>query len=423
MLNDSDDKDKFEGEDSEYHFSDEEVSYEVEPEPQKTPPSGGPKETIMARLARSKRLIISALVFLGLIFVVYKMVSPTSSVPPTEISPAPLPLAQQKLPLPPTPVQPVFSVTGQPQAPIVPPQVIVPPSAPAVAVLPPSVAPPTTVNGVLPPPGAVVQTTIPVTNLIMGGASPSGQPVAPPQAPVTAAQAPIVIPATTPIIQQPATLATQPMLQPMAQPQPVVQPLVTQPQIAAQPHQTVVQPGAQLPSLMPVETPVPESPQTFVSTLPTTTTAVDTRITSLQAESDKLINQLQAEYSRKLSDFSNQNRALQDEVQTLNSRVANMESQLNQLLHALNRQNYGGIEAVPPPPPRAQAIEQKISYNVQAIIPGRAWLRSDSGETVTVAEGDIIRDLGRVTKIDPYDGIVQINTGQKLISLSYGNGG
>jgi hypothetical protein len=34
----------------------------------------------------------------------------------------------------------------------------------------------------------------------------------------------------------------------------------------------------------------------------------------------------------------------------------------------------------------------------------------------------MVRGLGRVTKIDPYDGVVEINTGNKIISLSYGNG-
>jgi hypothetical protein len=61
-----------------------------------------------------------------------------------------------------------------------------------------------------------------------------------------------------------------------------------------------------------------------------------------------------------------------------------------------------------------------MNYSVQAIIPGRAWLKSDSGDTVTVAEGDMLRGYGRVTKIDPYDGIVNIDTGGKVVTLSYG---
>ena len=67
--------------------------------------------------------------------------------------------------------------------------------------------------------------------------------------------------------------------------------------------------------------------------------------------------------------------------------------------------------------------QPKIAYAVQAIIPGRAWLKSDAGDTVTVAEGDILKGFGRITKIDPYDGIVNIDTGNKVITLSYGVNG
>jgi len=144
-------------------------------------------------------------------------------------------------------------------------------------------------------------------------------------------------------------------------------------------------------------------------------------------------NQLQMEYTQKLNDFFAQNKILQDQIQTLNARVMSMEAQMNQMMQMftrygqdvtnnnMNNMNMNSVsppQSAPPPMP-----DPKIAYSVQAIIPGRAWLRSDSGETVTVAEGDTIKDLGRITKIDPYDGVVEINTGNKVVSLSYGSGG
>src|SRR5207247_285523 len=85
MLNDHDDK--HEGfDESEYHFSDEEVHYESEAEPTKTKESSlGAKENILAHLTKSRRLIISAVVFLILFFVAYKMVAPTPP-PSTDIT-------------------------------------------------------------------------------------------------------------------------------------------------------------------------------------------------------------------------------------------------------------------------------------------------------------------------------------------------
>ena len=140
-----------------------------------------------------------------------------------------------------------------------------------------------------------------------------------------------------------------------------------------------------------------------------------------------MANQLQTDYMQKLNDFVIQNKALQDQLQTLNSRVGSMETQLNQLVQALIQQGQRN-QSDNTASERRAAIQShvkaeappRIAYNVQAIIPGRAWLKSDNGETITVAEGDSIKNVGRVTKIDPYDGVIEINTGSQVVSLTYG---
>jgi intracellular multiplication protein IcmG len=177
--------------------------------------------------------------------------------------------------------------------------------------------------------------------------------------------------------------------------------------------------------MQPAQQPLPVA--TTVVTTPTVTPAnTDAAIAAMAATNDKLMNQLQTEYSQKVTDFSNQSKALQDQMQTLSSRVAGLESQLSQLVQTITRQTgMGGttsLNVVPAQQP-APIVEPKITYNVQAIIPGRAWLKSDNGETLTVAEGDTIKELGRVSKIDPYDGVVEVNTGNKTVSISYGSGG
>lgn len=235
----------------------------------------------------------------------------------------------------------------------------------------------------------------------------------PPQA-VTQQQAASQPQQLQPIVQQQPAMAQQPIQQPVVSAPPVQQ----QVQPIAQVAQTQQQPMQ--PQSMPALIPVQSSPSTQVTVPPSNTQPV------MESDSEKLLNQLQAVYAQKLNDYVNQNKALQDQVQTLNTRVANMETQLNQLVQVLTRQSQSQGVGAPPNdtvPVVTQEAGSKVPYNVQAIIPGRAWLRSDNGETVTVTEGDVIKDLGRVTKIDPYDGVVQINTGSKMISLSYGNGG
>jgi len=318
-------------EESEYHFSEDEVSYEVEQDTPKPAPTSNIKEDLIKRLKESKRLLIGLVFFLVLIFIVYKFVSP--SAPPTEniISQAPI----SELPKALTANQPVNALPVKAPNPAAAPTVPPVPMSPAVATQP---------------------------------------------------------------MQSPVSSSTQ-------QTMPIASVQTNQPPVAMSAGQ---QPSAPL-------------YPTAVANTQTTGAGVEGRIESVAATNEKMMTQLQADYTQKMNDFAAQNAALQNQLQLLNTRVANMEGQLNQLVQALSHQTDRRNNSAPTSQTQPQASpEPKIPYNVQAIIPGRAWLRSDSGETITVAEGDQIKDLGRVSKIDPYDGIVEINTGTKVISLSYG---
>src|SRR5688572_1527600 len=108
MLNDRDDK--FEGQDdSEYHFSDDEVSYELEDESSRSGEmaaesaneAAAPKESLVEKLTKSKRMLVSVGIFAVLVLVVYKMVMPSSgSAPSTDIVAASVPgsMPQQATP-------------------------------------------------------------------------------------------------------------------------------------------------------------------------------------------------------------------------------------------------------------------------------------------------------------------------------------
>lgn len=389
MLNDRDGK--YEGHDeSEYHFTDDDISYEVEPESAPKQPTGGggggngPKESITARLSRSKRVLISAGVFIVLVFVVYKMVVPTTTSPNVDISAtAPSPAAQQL-------------AARQNAAPTVP----------------------------IPAPAAnVTAPTMPVANTAPESANPSM--VVGAQAPVTMTQPPqqvvnqqtvAAMPAQNPNMQAATGMpvAASAMPQPgMPNQQQQVVPAQTQPIVVQQPIQTVTS----MPSVIPVQSATPSTMNQVGAPM---------TVSALGSDSDRLIAQMQAEYLQKLNEYAAQTKATQDQLQSLNARVVNMEAQLNQIVQALTQHrppaapNPAPVQ-VTPAMPQHHSSDTRQPYTVQAIIPGRAWLRSDSGETITVAEGDSIRELGRVTKIDPYDGVVEVNTGTKVVSLSYGN--
>ncbi len=328
MLNDQGDKYN-NHEDGEYHFSDDEgISYEVENEPVNPRPAAG--ENWMNKLTRSKRMLIGLGVFFVLVFVVYKMVAPSSD----------------------SNSMPVGDIVT---------------AAPATVAHP-----------------AMAQ-----------------QPV---QQPAVAQQA---MPAQSP--QQPMAMAAQQQA-----------PAMMQQQAPTQQSQMSNQPANMMPQQMTENIPVQPTASGYPANVPVVGQVPPVAQQTIPVEQ---VSQMQNEYEQRVNEYANQNKMLQDQMQALSSRVAMMESQLTQIAQAVTaRQSQPNlIETAPQQPVIIDS--PRVAYSVQAIIPGRAWLRSDNGEAITVAEGDTVKQLGRVTKIDPYDGVVEISTGNKIISLSYGSNG
>jgi hypothetical protein len=374
MAHERDDN-KYDGqEDGEYHFSDDQGSYDLEPEiapvaPKAPTASAAPAAAIdlRAKFNQYRKPIIGVGIFILLIFLIYKISAPTASVPSTDFAQNSGTIPSQKPVMKQMPK--VIKVAQQTPADFQP-----LPQAPSMS------------GGS--PAGAPAPTTIPTpTSSEMANAGANGMPESaapPPPAPETASNVAPTIPTSFPTAN--TTTVAESYYNP-AQPQP----------------------------------------------------ASGDKLTALTQENAKLT----AEYTQKLAEAEAQNTALQNKVQDLTQRLTSMESTLANLGHVIEnlkpgrgseraergeRGNPGqmaaGIEQPTPPPvtaaPISAAGEPKSTYNVQAIIPGRAWLKSDNGETVTVAEGDILKNYGRVMKIDPYDGIVQIDTGTHIMNLAYG---
>lgn len=428
MRQDRDEKYE-ESDEPEYHFSEEEggdyVDSDIPRDPGVAPEPKIEQASPAAGMSSSKRMMISLVVFLGLVYVVYKMVAPSSQTPATDIVPA---MAAQSA-----------TQTAKSPPPLTPPAPIVQQQA---AATPPSVPTPQPVQAAVPTPAAPPAMAVAPESTVQ----PQAMVAAPSQA---AAPAPLLQTNTPAASSPPAAAPPANVVATSAVPSTVApsQPATIQPTPAAPaPAQQQEQPSslvATLPPVIPVQS---QAPTTYPAAQPASPVAqaaaaaptasiplpagAEAKVAVLEAESTRLMGQLQSDYSQKLNDFSTVNKALQEQVQTLNSRMSTMEAQINQLVQALTRANQNQSQnnstynesAASAAEPLPAAPDQRVSYNVQAIIPGRAWLKSDNGDTLTVAEGDTIKSLGRVVKIDPYDGIVEINTGSKTISLSYGNG-
>ena len=426
QRNDNDDE-KYENPDeSEYHFSDDDVTFESDTEhhDDKVQPDAVPTMS-SSDGSRSKRMLIGGVAFVALVLVIYKFVAPTSTVISTDIAAQPT-VAQQAAPLQAN----VPSATAPAQQ--------VAAAAPAAA----PVAAPT------PPPVEAIPSAAPTSAPVQAQAAPAPLPEAGTAAPQVASTsaAPAALPApgsAAPMnmaATQPAPMPAPAGGSPMASlPAPIPPaPLGNQQPEASQPNASMAANNSNVIPMQSIDQAQSQADQTISSIVapPPMAGGSDAKVAALEAQSVQLMGQLQASYSQKLNDFSEQNKTLQDQVQTLNARVSGLETDLNKMMQMMSQHNApsapapaaapsssGNTSDMMSPQSSAQSSEFKSNYSVQAIIPGRAWLRSLNGETVTVAEGDIVHDLGRVTKVDPYDGVVEINTGNRVISLSYGNVG
>ncbi|MHB1946485.1 MAG: hypothetical protein ACYCQI_00035 [Gammaproteobacteria bacterium] len=377
----------------EYHFSDEEANYETAPATSSVAAAAAPNknaEKAKAILTKFRRPIIGVLVFFILIFVVYKMLAPTSVTPATEINPSAVTKPIAKEPLKPAkPLVPAATEAPQPPAPeqtaqALPPQPAEPiaaPSAPPMAQAQMPSAPQPQVQAMPPAPGAQPQMNLPPQ------AQSPGAPVNPMQ--------------TAPISPPVATTMNMAPPAPQAQPQPM-------------PQETMAMPSN--PSVAPPGMVTESAPNKMMMD----------RLATLEEQNTKLMNLLQTQVAQKIAEYQAENTALKERVLVLNKRLVNMETSINKISQLILDQGASKappMMAGPPGFPPPKAMLPKMVYTVQAIIPGRAWLKSEGGDTITVAEGDVLKDYGRVTKIDPYDGLVEIDTGNKVVSLSYGTSG
>jgi hypothetical protein len=335
--------------DGEYHFSDDQANYEVEPHASGSAPvsaPSGPKVNPLEKLAPFKKPIIIVIV-LSILFFGYKLLQAPAQTKAAEL--------------------PAIAAYAPPHA--LPEQ-----QAPA----PKEIAP---VEGV---PPAVVKVNLPSQETSINTGNPIAS-EAPIQRPAPSNKNPMPAPAVT-IVQAAAPTTTH-----------------------ADPYTPTVPAPMQQPSGMLMD-------------------GVNQKVMALETETVKA----KTEVTQKMADYEAQNAALQNKIGELNTRLAGMETTLNRVSEMLNAtekeeakpetgESTPNVLNITPPPFVAKPLaEPKANYSVQAIIPGRAWLKSEAGETVTVAEGDNIKDFGRVIKIDPYDGIVQVDMGSQIISLSYG---
>ncbi len=143
---------------------------------------------------------------------------------------------------------------------------------------------------------------------------------------------------------------------------------------------------------------------------------VTQQLNALESNQDKIQSEFAAT-NNQLSGINNNINQMMSQVSELNrltslyaSKVEEQARQIEQLTaEAAAMKKARSIKHV-----AHRTRVPALSYAIQAVIPGRAWLIASNGSTLTVREGSVIAGLGRVSLIDPRQGRVVISSGRVI---------
>lgn len=154
--------------------------------------------------------------------------------------------------------------------------------------------------------------------------------------------------------------------------------------------------------------PPPPPVATIPAPMPPPTPALSQGTTSRIEKLESSLSQVSAS----LSD-------MQTKLDGLNKSLQTFSNELTQQQAAIT-----ALQQLTQPKPQV-VVAKKIPvikrkpYYVQAMVPGRAWLRTANGVTSTVKVGDNLPGYGLILTIDPNQGTVTTSSG---ITISYGPG-
>ena len=164
----------------------------------------------------------------------------------------------------------------------------------------------------------------------------------------------------------------------------------------------------QFPVERPMVTPIPVmvTPPPVIDTAALKQSKINAEaIAQLQQAMQATQNQLDS-INQSLSSMSQQLNTLSASTQDLSRTITNQ--MLEKARKEKEEQQAKGKQ-------EAELRHQK-QYYVQAVIPGRVWLRSIGGQTMTVSVGDTLPGYGKITAIDSYSGMVKTSSG---ITIQY----
>lgn len=145
--------------------------------------------------------------------------------------------------------------------------------------------------------------------------------------------------------------------------------------------------------------------QENINQLKTTIENITNELTTNVNQIKELQNNLR-EITRSLSNVSGS-------IHSIDSKILNLTNTVDNL--SMNVKKYTQDEdldlTATLKPSEADLFSNTPEYLVHAVIPGRAWLKSSSGQIITVAEGDSLGDYGKIALIDAANNLVRTSSG------------
>jgi intracellular multiplication protein IcmG len=177
------------------------------------------------------------------------------------------------------------------------------------------------------------------------------------------------------------------------------------------PHKTVA-PRAEMPKPIQMQTQAPTAPMPVAATnqMPVAAESVVNRLNTLE-------QQINTEQSN-LASVSNQINDLQSSISNVDSKISSLTASLQAMADIVAKQQAS--LAAKQAKQKAINAAPKPIYYVKAMVPGRAWITTGNGETLTVSLGNNLPGYGRVEVIDPTQGTLITSSGA-IIGYSPGD--
>jgi intracellular multiplication protein IcmG len=120
-----------------------------------------------------------------------------------------------------------------------------------------------------------------------------------------------------------------------------------------------------------------------------------------------LLAQKTLSHEEKLTDLSSSLERTQTAVVGLSKQIDNVSTDVQSLSSQFKKHTVVKKKII-------KSKVAQVTYNIKAIVPGRVWLESSDGQTVSLREGDKLANYGTVETISPRQGLVVTSSGMVI---------